>query len=157
MRDWVSGAPLGELAEKYARPNPDGTPKTPDTQLSDFSTYLFSTLIGNASWGLGALEGLSLRQGGEEAEVAQHIPSMVFFGVKSTEGVWLRMAGVPRLLAEGAADIWRTSGKGRPDTYRDVTSWMSDFTDSQWQAAAPKGSSISVNSMRVVWKELSGS
>lgn len=156
LRDWVSGTPLGELAEKYARPNPDGTPKSSDTKLSDFSAYLFSTLIGNASWGLGALEGMSLSQGGEESELAQHIPSMVFFGVKSTEGVWLRMAGVPRLLAEGAADLWRTSGKGRPDTYRDVRTWMNGFTDGQWQAAIPKDSPISVNSIRLVWKELSG-
>lgn len=157
LRDWVHGTSLNDLATKYARPGPDGKEKTPDQKLTDFSTYLFSTLVGNASWGLGALEGLCLGEtSSAEAEVAQHVPSMVFFGVQSTEAVWLRMAGVPRLLAEGAASIWRTSGKGRPNSYGDVRNWISGLSDGQWRAALPKEVPMSVASMRLVWRELSG-
>lgn len=157
LRDWVQGDNLGDLATKYARPNPDGTEMKPEKKLTEFSTYLFSTLVGNASWGLGALEGLCLSDAPEEdIEVAQHIPSMVFFGVHSTEAVWLRMAGAPRLIAEGAAGLWRTSRRGRPETFRDVRAWMAGLSDSEWRAALPKDSRMSVNAMRMVWRELSG-
>lgn len=157
LRDWVQGETLSTLSRKYARPNPNGTEKTEDQKLTDFGSYLFSTLVGNASWGLGALEGLCLQEGAPKAaEAAEHVPSMVFFGVPSTEGVWLRMAGVPRLVAEGAAEVWRTARKPQPSSYQDVRSWINQLTETEWKAAIPKNSPISVSSMRLVWRELSG-
>jgi hypothetical protein len=157
LRDWVQGAKLSELAERYARPGPDGKELESDKKLTQFSGYLFSTLIGNASWGLGALEGLSLGEARAAQEgAAQHVPSMVYFGVKSTEAVWLRMAGVPRLVAEGTADIWRASKRPQPESFRDLRSWVSSLSEQEWRTALPSDSAISPRAMQTVWKELNG-
>lgn len=157
LRDWVHGAKLGELADRYARPNPDGSQKPEETRLTEFSSYLFSTLLGNASWGLGALEGLCLSgTPNDQTEEARHIPSMIYFGVRSKEAVWLRMAGVPRTLAESAAQVWRSNGKGQPESFGEVRKWISELSASEWRAAMPSHSSISVSSMQRVWRELSG-
>src|SRR5262249_51004601 len=112
LRDWVSGVSLGALAEKF---------RQPEQTTFDFSRYLFSTLLGRASWGLGALENVCLA-GAEDAvwKNVGHVPSMIYFGVKSKEAVWLRMVGLPRLLAEGFGDQWRKTERGEPTSFDDI-------------------------------------
>ncbi len=56
-----------------------------------------SKRLAAASWGLGALETISLAGiPKEQWEDVGYVPAMVYFGVDRREAVWLRMAGVPR-------------------------------------------------------------
>lgn len=156
LRDWVNGESLVALSKKYSRVG-EGEENDEDRQVAEFSQYLFSTLITNASWGIGALEGLCLRgEGGESSDQAAHVPSMIYFGVQSTEAVWLRMAGVPRVAAEGAAKLWREQKSSRPATYGDLREWVSSISVEDWGRVLPRKSSITPSSMALIWGELSG-
>ncbi|PLV21023.1 DEAD/DEAH box helicase [Pseudomonas guariconensis] len=160
IRDWVNGESLLELAKRHPKPNEDsaeGVDNT-DQQVAEFSSYLFSTLITNASWGIGALEGLCLAGGADEASgSAAHVPSMIYFGVQSTEAVWLRMAGLPRIVAEGAASLWREQNMKTPNSYNELRGWISNIDEKDWKKIIPSSSKITEKSMRIIWKELNGS
>ena len=156
LRDWVNGDDIISLARKYAHKDVEGESEPKQSEIADFSQYLFSTLITNASWGIGALENLCLADRPMSADDdAAHIPSMIFFGVQTTEAVWLRMAGLPRVAAEGAATIWRQQGNERPQSYAELRSWISSLSNDEWATALP-GSNISAEAMKRVWQELSG-
>lgn len=160
IRDWVNGESLLELAKRHPKSNAEhveGLDST-DQQVAEFSSYLFSTLITNASWGIGALEGLCLAGREEEAlNAAAHVPSMIYFGVHSTEALWLRMAGLPRIVAEGAASLWRAQSMKTPNSYNELREWISNIEEHDWKKIIPSKSKISEKSMRIIWAELNGS
>lgn len=164
IRDWVNGESLFDLASKYAISDREedegeeieGDDYARDKNVSAFSSYLFSTLIGNASWGLGALEGLCLPNLELEGRPAAHIPSMVYFGVMSAEAVWMRMAGVPRIAAEGAGNLWKHAGRNAPQSYEEIRSWVSSLSDTEWKTALPSHTPVSPKSMKLVLGELCG-
>jgi replicative superfamily II helicase len=172
LRDWVHGTNLDELAERYGQNDGDDDDgeddreggefdgvDVRDSKVASFATYLFSTLIGNASWGLGALEGLCLSsQDKVEVSDIAHVPSMVFFGVRSKEAVWLRMAGVPRMVAERTADLWRNSRLPPPQSYGEIRSWINQLKDGDWETILSKNDRpiTTPKNIRIIWKELSG-
>jgi hypothetical protein len=142
------------LAERY----PTSREKAPDDQLAEFSRYLFSELLGRASWGLGALETVTLagKEPGSIPEEAPYVPSMVFFGVRQKEAVWLRMVGVPRVAANGLADLWRARGKVQPESYGEIRDWVGKLSDEEWRQALPKASSLKPDDLRIIWGEFAG-
>lgn len=150
LRDWVAGESLTEMANRYSL----GTETNIDRKVADFGQFLFSNLLGQASWGIGALESVCLADQDENSiDDAAYIPSMLFFGVRSREGVWMRMAGVPRVVADGLGRLW-PSQVDAPRTYQDLRSWVSTLTDTQWQKAIPSGTALTPQDMRILWKEL---
>lgn len=85
-----------------------------------------------------------------------YVPSMIFFGVHRKEAVWLRMVGVPRVVADGLGVLWRNRTGKEPDTYDDIRSWVTDLTDTEWQGAIPANSTLTPSDMRLLWKEFVG-
>ena len=151
LRDWVQGETLESLAQQHLVPaEPD-----PDKRVAKFSSYLFSQLLGRASWGIGALEGICLAGMKNQAqwEEVGYIPSMIFFGVQRKEAIWLRMVGVPRLVADGLAQIWQQKNAQEPGTYEDIRNWVSQLTNEDWQQAIPGGTSLTPEDMRLIWQE----
>ncbi len=150
LRDWVRGESVGTLAKKYkfADSKAEG-----DDLISDFSTYLYSRLLTNASWGMGALQNVCLTP--EQKAQNGFIPSMVYFGVSSQEAVWLRMAGMPRIAANGAADLWRKQGRKSPENFDEIRGWVNSFTDGEWNSVVSDNKYIKPDSMKIVWRELS--
>ena len=128
LRDWVNGKTLAEMAQNYGKPDPD-----PNRQVVDFSKYLFS-ILSTVSWGIGALETVCLL-GHEQSQLGDvgHIPSMIFFGVRQKEAIWLRMAGVPRIVANGLADIWQHQKAAEPKSYDAIRKWVASLADSDWK------------------------
>jgi replicative superfamily II helicase len=153
LRSWVRGDTLMSMADQYWRK----TEGSADERVSEFSRYLFSQLIGRASWGLGALESVSLATAGE-ADVADaaYIPSMVFFGVRQPEAIWLRMVGVPRVVADNLATLWRARSVGEPGTYDKIRGWVNGLTESDWRQAIPPGAPVTPQDMRLIWEEFAG-
>jgi hypothetical protein len=156
LRDWVAGETLGSLAAKY----PIGDERDRDKQVTGFSKYLFRDLLGRASWGMGALEGVCLAgadEGAAEArEEAAYVPSMIHFGVDNKEAVWLRMAGVPRVVAGGLAGVWRDTRGREPESYDEVRAWVGGLDDAQWREATPGGAPLTPRDLRILWREFAG-
>jgi len=85
LRGWIRGDSLRDLTVKYSLASQGGESE----RIGVFSNYLFSQLIVRASWGLSALETVSLGDVSEDQwrEVG-YVPSMVYFGVDRREAVW---------------------------------------------------------------------
>jgi len=150
LRDWVNGEALATLAQRY-----DVTEASDvEAKLSSFSQYLFSTLIGRASWGMGALEGVCFA--GQHFDIGEdvgYIPSMIFYGVNRKEAVWLRMVGVPRIVADTLGDQWAQS-KNEPESFDDIREWVNSLSDTEWGLSIPKASTLTPADMRLLWREL---
>lgn len=154
VHGWVNGDTISSLASRFG----DQKKKTPEDRLAAFASYLNGKLLGQLSWGIGALATVCL--GGESRpsddavpEKSRHLPSMIFFGVKSQEAIWLRMAGVPRLVAPILGEVWRSRIGERPDSLASVRAWVSSLDDQTWQTALA-GNRLSSRSMSTIWREL---
>lgn len=149
---WVNGASVSELANEF------GDAKKPvDRRIADFAKYLYGTVTYKTSWGLGALQSVHLSGSTDVLADAQarYVPSMVYFGVSSPEAVWMRMAGLPRLAARGAGDLWRDSVGQPPTSYRQLRGFLGDLDAATWQRAAPE-SRLTGEEMRLLWNEALG-
>jgi replicative superfamily II helicase len=154
LRDWVTGKSLGQMAEKYRL---SGDESSHEERVCKFSKYLFSDLTGRASWGLGALEGVCLAGKDPEAvKDAAHVPSMVFFGVRERESIWMRMVGAPRMVAPGLGKLWQSQGRSEPESFDALRRWVSNLSDSDLKRVLPKKSRLVVDDLRVIWREISG-
>ncbi len=165
IRDWVNGRSLKELADEHfptAAPGGDDEDEEAggadeETRVSNFSRYLFGKLLGRASWGIGALEGICLagREAGQEDDIA-YVPSMVFFGVKKKEAIWLRMVGVPRIAAEGLGSLWQQQLGEPPNSYDGIRNWVSGLSDDEWRGSIPPHSGLTSDDMRLLWRTFAG-
>jgi hypothetical protein len=84
-----------------------------------------------------------------------HVPSAVFYGVRSKEAIALRMAGVPRVAAEGLATHWRDADR-EPESFDRIRQWLSDLGSGDWDDALPAGSELTGRECRQVWEALAG-
>jgi hypothetical protein len=133
LRDWVQGANLGDLAREHAIGNADPKKDT-DRVAMDFTGYLFSQLLSRASWGLGALESVALAGRVEEPGEEAFIPSYVYFGVPRKEAVWMRMVGVPRLMATRFGQQWTANERSEPESFTEIRTWVNQMPDAAWEA-----------------------
>jgi hypothetical protein len=150
LTDWVTGVSVPEMVAKYADAS-----KPLATRASSFTSYLYSSLTGKVSWGMGALQKVSWAGSGTEpVGDAVHVPSMIFYGVGTKEAVWMRMAGLPRDAATRAAKVWREAGVTEPPTsYAQLRKFVDGISADRWEAS--RGSSaISGEQMLSLWDEL---
>lgn len=152
LRDWVQGESLRTLANRYGT----SVDQDEETRVSEFTRYLYSSLLTQTSWGLGALETVCLGTDQNQLGQAAYLPSMIYFGVKHPESVWLRTVGVPRIVADGIAEHWRTTVGGTPESYDHLRSWIGDLPDNAWNQAIPSGTELTPSDLRLLWSDLSG-
>jgi hypothetical protein len=154
LRDWVSGMSIPDLADRYAVNDDDSD--SPPAALN-FARYLFGQLLHNASWGLGALRSVHLggsRSDPDDDPGAAYVPSMVFFGVPSKEEVWVRMAGVPRPVAQAAARIWiRDAGGAPPTSHGEIRDFVASISPERWAGDLPSGA-LRPTDLPLLWREL---
>jgi superfamily II DNA/RNA helicase len=151
LRDWVHGKTIEEMAHLYGKPGQESS-----KQIAEFSKDLFS-VISLVSWGIGALETVCLSSD-ERTDWGNvgYVPSMIYFGVSKREATWLRMAGVPRVVASNLAQLWRTRVHGDPTSYESIRTWVTHLSDKEWQQALPAETSLTPRDMRFIWHSLSG-
>ncbi|GCE25556.1 hypothetical protein KDA_10400 [Dictyobacter alpinus] len=151
LRDWVNGETVEEMAKRYG-----GYVRDKDKQVADFSNYLFS-ILNRASWGISALQTVSLAQ--DEPinwnEVG-YVPSMIFFGVRQKDAIWLRMVGVPRIVANRMAFLWQQRMILEPVSYDMVREWVAGLSDQDWQEVIPTDTPLTPGDMRIIWQIFSG-
>ena len=150
VSDWVSGLTVSEIANRrFGHLDLDD-----DDRLRMTSHYLHSRLVGQVPWGVGALQRVTLREEGALEQVG-HIPSLIFYGVRSREAALMRMAGVPRIAAEGLADRWRDADSDTA-TFPDLRGWVDQLPIQAWDEAVAGRETVSGGDARAVWAALAG-
>jgi helicase len=149
ISDWVNGATVSSIADRWFTKY-----ENVNERRRRASHYLYSSLVGQIPWGMGALLKLTMDNPDLLAPVA-HVPSAVFYGVRSKEAITLRMAGVPRVAAEGLASYWRNAHR-EPESFDRIRQWLSDLGPGDWNGALPPGSELTGQECRQVWEALAG-
>ena len=148
--DWVQGRPLTEMAEDYFGSDREGAPVDSVKAMTRCCRSVFGRLTQSASWGLAALQSLTIgdafeEMSPEEQRRLRNLPARVYYGVNSDEAVALRLLGVPRTAAlpmvqslgvdadeslhavraklrSAPGDIWTSALGERGESYRRVWS-----------------------------------
>ena len=115
--DWVQGRPLTEMATTYfsksSGEDEDSTGhEDPVAAMTRCCRSVFGRLTQTASWGLSALQSLTLgdsfdAMSADDQRVLRNLPARVYYGVNSDEAVALRLLGVPRTAAAPLAKSLR--------------------------------------------------
>lgn len=156
-RDWVDGNSIHEIAREYFKADQDET-----RAITNACKAIYRNLVNNGTWGLSALSkltGLDFDQIPEDQK--RHInllPAMIYHGVKSEEGVLMRMNGVPRSIAERMGDQYRdaTGEAAQRSPVQSARAFIESADIAVWNRARPTSSPLSAAEYRNVWSVLSG-
>ena len=156
-RDWVDGKSIQQIASAYFRADQDQT-----QAITNACKAIYRNLINNGTWGLSALSrlsGIDFDQLPDEQK--RHInllPAMIYHGVKTEEGVLMRMNGVPRSIAESMGESYRQeSGSSEHNaSIHAVRDFVASAEIAVWNKARPESSPLSAAEYRNVWRVLSG-
>jgi len=108
--DWVQGRPLAEMAsEFFDQPGGEDEAADPVAAMTKCCQSVFGRLTQTASWGLAALQSLTLgnafdEMSSNEQRRLRNLPARVYYGVNSDEAVALRLLGIPRTAAPALAE-----------------------------------------------------
>ncbi len=160
VSDWVQGRPLPEMAADYFAKSRTGdndgvgSERDPVTSLTKCCQSVFGRLTQTASWGLAALQSLTVGDridllSSEEQLTMRNLPARVYYGVNSDEAVTMRLVGVPRYAAP---DLAKSMGITRSDKVHEVRAKLRSTGVELWrQALGPRG-----DSYHRVWSMLEG-
>jgi len=151
---WVNGKSIEEIARDYF----GGEDQT--KAISAACKAIYKTLVNNGTWGMSALSRLSGfdfdQLSNTEKRQINMVPAMIYHGVKSEEGVLLRMNSVPRSIAESLGNIMKESATIENRTVQDARSFLKKSDSSTWDRAVPLASSLSGKEYKQIWHILSG-
>ena len=107
--DWVQGRSLSDMASEYFGPRlgqdmARSREVDPVAAMTKCCQQVFGRLTQTASWGLAALQSLTIGESFDslsvdEQRILRNLPARVYYGVNSDEAVALRLLGVPRTAA----------------------------------------------------------
>ena len=106
---WVQGRPLIEIATDYfSQSGKEEIDEVGTESLTRCCQSVFGRLTQTVSWGLAALQSLTLGDAfdempPDEQRRLRNLPSRVYYGVNSDEAIALRLLGVPRTVAPALA------------------------------------------------------
>lgn len=141
--DWVQGRPLIDIAtEYYSRKSGDeeeegGGDDDPVAAMTRCCRSVFGRLTQTASWGLAALQSLTLgdaldTMSADDQRVLRNLPARVYYGVNSDEAVALRLLGVPRTAAAPLAQVL---GVAASESLNDVRKKLRATQVDTWKTA----------------------
>lgn len=140
--DWVQGRPLTEMATEYfSKKSGDDEESTGDgdpvAAMTRCCRSVFGRLTQTASWGLAALQSLTLgdsfdTMAAEDQRVLRNLPARVYYGVNSDEAVALRLLGVPRTAA---APLAKSLGVGASEPLNEVRAKLRAANVNTWITA----------------------
>jgi len=134
VKDWVKGASLPDLAEAYF----SGDDDDPTSAISRACRLVYGRLTSTASWGLSAIQSLTIGdalEGMSEAEQKhfRNLPSRIFYGVNSDMAIDLRLLGVPRNAAQPLSDY--LSRQRVDGGLKAIRTTLNGLTDEDWRRA----------------------
>ncbi len=154
-RAWVNGKSIEDIARDFFKGGENQT-----KAITATCKAIYKTLVNNGSWGLSALSRLS---GINFDTLSEHdkrqiniIPAMIYHGVKTEEGVLMRMNSVPRSIAERVGDELRKSTDGKPVAVHEARAFLNQMDQTVWNQVCPEHSFLRGTDYKQVWKILSG-
>lgn len=151
VKDWVKGASLRDLAEAYFSDGGDN----PTAAISKACRLVYGRLTSTASWGLSAVQSLTIgdaldEMGEAEQKSFRNLPSRIFYGVNSDMAIDLRLLGVPRNAAQPLSDY--LAAQRVDGGLRSMRAALSGLTDADWRrAVGPAGPTY-----QKAWKIIEG-
>jgi RAD3-like DEAD/DEAH box helicase len=149
VTDWVNGSTVSDIADRWFSDIDDSSERSRAA-----GHYLYSQLVGQVPWGIGAMQQLALAGRQDLTDVA-HVPSLVFYGVSNKEAAALRMAGVPRAAAVGLSDMWRGNLQAT-SSFEEIREWVASRSSEEWSTVLPSGGPLTGEDCRTVWNALVG-
>ncbi len=133
--DWVQGRPLTEMAAEYFAQEDGGTDSI--DAMTRCCQSIFGRLTQTASWGLAALQSLTMgdlfeTMTEEERKTLRNLPARVYYGVNSDEALALRLLGVPRMAATPLA---QTLGIKGSEPLNEIRTRLRNSNIDIWQRA----------------------
>jgi len=133
--DWVQGRPLTEMAAEYFTQGDGGTDSI--DAMTRCCQSIFGRLTQTASWGLAALQSLTLgdlfeTMTEEERKTLRNLPARVYYGVNSDEALALRLLGVPRMAAAPLAQALGIRGS---EPLNEIRARLRNSNIDTWQRA----------------------
>jgi len=151
---WVAGEPINELARSVPQGNKDNS-----THLTEVARLIFRSLSRTGSWGLNAIQsvsGINQELTPEQRRVFQSIPSMVYYGCHTVDGVLMRSQGVPRGICEGMGRRYRQDSGSPANEMAAAREWLSTQPDDVWDSARPKRRRLTGREYRQIWQIVNG-
>jgi replicative superfamily II helicase len=156
-RDWVSGKSIQEIAQAYFRADQNAT-----RAITEACKAIYRNLANNGTWGLSALSRLSGMNFDQLSDAQKRhinlLPAMIYHGVRSEEGVLMRMNDIPRSIAEQLGESFRNSARenNRQSTVQTVRTFLASADIGVWNRARPANSPLSAEEYQNIWRILSG-
>jgi superfamily II DNA/RNA helicase len=110
--DWVGGASLRDMAQEYFSTDRRGRSVDPTNALTECCKNLFGRLTQTSSWGLAALQSMTMGEHSAKLDEAtriavRNLPSRALYGVNTDNAIALRVLGIPRSAAQPLANTLR--------------------------------------------------
>lgn len=155
---WVEGKSLQEIATTYFQSEGGNVTDA----VTAACRAIYRNLINNGTWGLSALSRLSAIDfeglSSEQKRQIDLLPAMIYHGVKTEEGVLMRMNGVPRSIAEHLGTRYRqtTTGDGDGAGIQKVRRFLANADIETWNRARPANAALSGQEYKDVWRVIAG-
>lgn len=151
---WVNGKSIEDIAREFFKGGENQT-----KALTAVCKVIYKTLVNNGTWGISALSRIGIDFDGlsdTDKRQINMIPAMIYHGVKTEEGVLLRMNSVPRSIAESLGNELKKANRGKTSTAKEARSFLKQSDNAVWEQAKPNDSSLTGEEYKRIWKILSG-
>jgi hypothetical protein len=130
--------------------------------ITEACRAIYRNLVNNGTWGLSALSRLS----GIDFETLSRaqkrqidlLPAMIYHGVKTEEGVLMRMNGVPRSIAERMGERYQQTAPASEGGggIQKVRQFLAEADIETWNGARPTNAPLSGQEYKDVWRVIAG-
>lgn len=157
-RDWVNGEQIKDIATRYF----SGSGDFADTRaLTDTCRAIYRAIANGGTWGISALSamaGASKEISDNDRRRLEALPAMIYHGVRSEEGVLMRMNSVPRSVAVKVGDLYRETTSDDKSQYSigRARDFLRDMKVPDWGRVRPADAALDGPGYQRVWRILSG-
>ena len=154
---WVDGCSINEIAATFFRSDDGNT-----VAITNACKAIYRNLANNGTWGLSALSRLSGIDfdslSPQQRRQIDLLPAMIYHGVKTEEGVLMRMNGIPRSIAERMGEDYQSCSisDGAPASIQKVRQFLVSAGIETWNRARPNNATLSGREYKEIWKIISG-
>lgn len=153
---WVGGQSLAELAKLV----PNRKNKPCEDHLTDVARLIFRGVSRTTSWGLSAVQRLAsldeTKMSEADIRLFKSLPSMIYYGCKTVEGVLMRSQGVARSVCEPLGKAYRESVTRSDNEIFSARQWLTERSADDWSRASQGHSRLTGSEHQRLWRIING-